>query len=64
MKMPRWCRFLCLAFAGGTLFQTTTSCTSQLTDALVSSVSTSLTSVVQAQMSSYIDQLLGNSSST
>lgn len=63
MRTPRWSRYLCLAVAGGAVFQTT-SCTSELADALVSAVSTSVISVVEDQLTDYIDQLFDNTDAT
>jgi len=63
MKTSRCSRYLCLALAGGTVLQTT-SCTSELADALVSAVSTSVISVVEEQLTDYIDQIFENADAT
>ena len=63
MQRHRWYGWLFLVLAGGALFQTT-SCSAQLTDAVVSSLSSSLSTIIQDQVTTSLNQLLGTSSST
>ena len=64
MKRQLWYRWLFLVLAGGALFQTNTSCSAQFTDAITSSLASSLSTIVQDMVTSTINQALGTSSAT
>jgi hypothetical protein len=58
MTLGRMYRFVLLVAAGGMVFQTT-SCTSEVLNALATSLSDTLSSTLNTQVTTYINQLLG-----
>jgi hypothetical protein len=58
MKLYRLYRCVLLVAAGGIVFQTT-SCTSEVLNSLATSLSDTLASTLNTQMTTYINQLLG-----
>ncbi len=62
MNLRRIYRWVVLVTANGMMFATSTSCTSQLLDSVVSSLSSSISSGVQTAVSDYVNQVLGVSS--
>ena len=56
MKLRRLYRFVMLALAGGLVFQATASCSTDVTNAILSSVSSSLGTAIDAQIASFISQ--------
>lgn len=62
MSLRRIYRWLALVMAGGMMFATSTSCTSQFLDSVVSSLSSSISSGVQTAVTDYVNQALGVSS--
>jgi hypothetical protein len=59
MNLRRLHKFVMLAAAGGIVFQTTASCTTQFVDAFTTSFLESFSSALNSTISAYIGQLLG-----
>ena len=61
-RMNRLFRWLLVVLAGGMVLQTSTSCSSTVTEAITSSLSDSLSTALETQVNNYINQLLGTTS--
>ncbi len=58
MKLHRLYRFVLLAATGGMVFQTTTSCSTQLVNSLGPAVQEAIISAVTSAINAYLNQFL------
>jgi hypothetical protein len=59
MVRRRLCRFVMLVASGAIVFQTTTSCSSEAINAFATSLSGSLSTLINSEITSYINQAFG-----
>ena len=57
MRLRRFYRFVMLAMAGGLVFQATASCSTEAMNAILSSLSSSLGTAIDAEIASFIGQM-------